>query len=109
MRKQIDSAAKSSCIFAPEYGIAEKFASLVFDQPGWYRGIIDYALDENGKVVRVDELNVTMTVEQTPRRFFKEPADKPETRWVPCEEPGRQKMQHKVDGMWKDVQPFWID
>lgn len=41
--------------------IAEKFSSFVRDQPGWYRGTIDYQIDENGKVVRIDELKITMT------------------------------------------------
>ncbi len=59
--------------------------------------------------IRVDELKVTMTVEQTPRHLFKDLANKPETRWVPCKESGIQKMQHNVDGMWKDIPPFWID
>lgn len=89
--------------------IANKFASLVFDKPGWYRGTIDYELDENGKVSRIDELKVTMTAEQTPSRSFKELEGKPETRWVPGAERGTQKMQHKTDGEWKDVPPFFVE
>lgn len=73
VRQQIDEAEKSSGSFAPEDRIAEKFAALVFDQPGWYRGTIDYALNDNGKVVLVDELKVTWTAEKTPRRLFKGP------------------------------------
>lgn len=51
--------------------IADRFAKLVFDQPGWYRGTIDYMLDENGKVVRIDGLKVTMTGAELPSDFFK--------------------------------------
>jgi len=54
--------------------IADKFAELVFDQPGWYRGTIDYMLDENGKVVRIDGLKVTMTGAGLPTEFFRKGA-----------------------------------
>lgn len=68
--------------------IADKFAKLVFDQPGWYRGTIDYMLDENGKVVRIDGLMVTMVGEQLPSEFFRRedkfvpfPDYTPEDKW----------------------------
>lgn len=52
--------------------IADKFAGLVFDQPGWYRGTIDYNLDENGKVTHIDGLKVTMTGAELPSDFFRQ-------------------------------------
>jgi hypothetical protein len=50
--------------------IANKFASLVFDQPGWYRGTIDYELDESGKVSRIDELKVMFSGAEEPSKAF---------------------------------------
>ena len=89
--------------------IVERFATLCFDKPGWYRGTVDYKLGDNGEATQIDELKITFCVDKSPIRFFKELSDKPETRWIPGEEKGTQKMQHKVDGIWKDVGPFWID
>lgn len=49
-------------------GIAEKFATLVKKNDGWYRGIIDYKI-ENGEVTRVGELKVTThKSRRTPKR-----------------------------------------
>lgn len=57
-------------------GIAEKFATLVKKNDGWYRGIIDYKI-ENGEVTRVGELKVTFVGEQSPNEFFKQEAKGP--------------------------------
>lgn len=43
-------------------GIAERFAALVEKKDGWYRGIIDYKI-EDGDVARVGELKVTLVGE----------------------------------------------
>lgn len=51
--------------------IANKFASLVFDQRGWYRGTIDYELDENGKVSRIDELKIMRSGAETPSQTWR--------------------------------------
>ncbi len=54
--------------------IAKKFAKMVFDKPGWYRGTIDYKLDENGKVTYIDEVKVMMTGAELPTEFFRKEA-----------------------------------
>lgn len=52
-------------------GIAERFATLVEKKDGWYRGIIDYKI-EDGDVARVGELKVTLVGEQMPNVLFKQ-------------------------------------
>jgi len=39
---------------------------------------------------------------------IKPPSHEPKTRWVPGVILGTVKMQHNIDGEWKDVPPFWI-
>lgn len=37
--------------------IAEKFSALLEKKDGWYRGIVDYKI-EDGKVTRIDQLKI---------------------------------------------------
>lgn len=60
-------------------GIAERFAALVEKKDGWYRGIIDYKI-EDGDVARVGELKVTLVGEQSPSEFFRQEAKGPPLR-----------------------------
>ena len=72
---KFDGLCRSEVIDRPK-GIAEKFATLVEEKDGWYRGSIDYKI-ENGEVTRVGELKVTLVGEQSPSVFFKQEAKGP--------------------------------
>ena len=49
--------------------IAEKFAALVEKKDGWYRGIVDYKI-EDGNVTRIDELKIMHSGPELPNDLF---------------------------------------